>query len=122
MIELKNQMVQNFLDGFRYVAEVAYQINREKGHHDKKTGDPLRLLLIHSEVSEATEALRDGNPPDDKIPLFTSVEAELADVVIRTMDMGVVSNHRVAEAVLAKLLYNSNRPYRHGRKQQLSEL
>ena len=71
---------------------------------------------MHSELSEALEAIRNGNPPDDKIPEFTGVEAELADVIIRIMDMAAAKGYRVGEAVIAKINYNKNRPYKHGGK------
>lgn len=74
------------------------------------------LCLIHSEISEALEALRHGNPPDDKVPEFTSVETELADAVIRIMDLAHARGWRVAQAVEAKMKYNTGRPYKHGKE------
>jgi NTP pyrophosphatase (non-canonical NTP hydrolase) len=37
---------------------------------------------MHSELSEALEALRSGNKPDDHIPAFSGLAAELADVLL----------------------------------------
>lgn len=78
--------------------------------------DMRRLNLIHSEVSEATENVRAGFTPDDKIPKFSGVEAELADVIIRIMDFSQERGFRVAEAIVAKAAFNKSRPYRHGNK------
>ncbi len=72
--------------------------------------------LMHSELSEAVEGIRHGNPPDDKIPEFSAVEAELADVIIRIMDFAEWGNHRIADAVIAKIEMNKTRPYMHGGK------
>lgn len=73
------------------------------------------LALIHSEVSETLEALRNGNPPDSKLPEFTAAEVELADVVIRVMDMGAARGWRIAQAIEAKAAYNTTRPHKHGK-------
>jgi NTP pyrophosphatase (non-canonical NTP hydrolase) len=74
------------------------------------------MALITSEVSEALEALRHGNPPDDKIPDFSGVEAELADVIIRIMDVSQRRGWRVAEAVIEKMGHNAIRSAMHGGK------
>jgi len=71
---------------------------------------------MHSELSEALEALRHDNPPDDHIPEFSGTEAELADVIIRIMDYAELRGLRLAEAIVAKHEYNRNRPLRHGGK------
>lgn len=76
------------------------------------------LDLIHSELGEATEALRGGGIDgikDDKIPDFLGVEAELADVIIRIMDVSRRNNWRVGEAIVAKMKMNSTRPRLHGK-------
>lgn len=70
---------------------------------------------MHSELSEALEALRHGNPMDDHIPEFTGVEAELADVVIRVMDYACSRNLRLGEAIVAKMAYNTTRENKHGK-------
>jgi NTP pyrophosphatase (non-canonical NTP hydrolase) len=71
---------------------------------------------MHSELSEALEAIRHGNPPDDKIPAFSGLEAELADVIIRIMDTAAHKQLRIGEAIIEKIRFNRTRPYRHGGK------
>lgn len=77
----------------------------------------IQISLIHSEVSEALEGLRAGNPPDDHIPEFSSAEAELADVVIRISQMCHNEGWDLGEAIVAKMEYNNSRPYKHGGKE-----
>lgn len=74
------------------------------------------LMLITTELAEAAEGLRHGNPPDDKIPTFSAAEAELADAIIRIMDMAEAYGWDVAGAIIAKAEMNKGRAHMHGGK------
>ena len=82
----------------------------------KQARTGLKLALIMREASEALEGVRAGNPPDSHIPEFTSEEAELADVIIRIMNLATSDGLRLAEAIVAKQDYNKARPFKHGGK------
>ena len=105
-----------FIEEWNDRALEALKISLSHGFEDAARSDPEAIALIHSELSEAIEALREGNPPDDKIPDFSGVEAELADAVIRIMIMGHARNLKIGEAIIAKMNYNRGREYKHGGK------
>ena len=60
--------------------------------------------------------MRAGNPPDDKVPEFSGLEAELADVVIRIMDLEQKLDLNVGGAIVAKNKMNDGREHMHGGK------
>jgi len=107
-----------FVRGWINVAADAHYAAELKGFWENgvERNNGEMLCLIHSEISEALEALRRGNPPDDKVPEFTSVETELADAVIRIMDLAHARGWRVSQAIEAKMKFNAGRPHKHGKE------
>lgn len=91
-------------------------VNAKVHGFDSLQHEGIGIALMHSELSEMLEAYRHGNPPSEHIPAFSAVEEELADIVIRVMDHGGARGMRVAEAILAKMDFNANRPIKHGGK------
>jgi len=105
-----------FVTTFDTIMKEVHWVNTQNGWWDSNRGDPEAIALIHSELSEALVGLQHGNPADDKIPEFSSAEAEMADTVIRIMDLCYHRGWRLPEAVLRKIEFNRTRGHKHGGK------
>jgi NTP pyrophosphatase (non-canonical NTP hydrolase) len=107
-----------FLTGWSEISSQIHQNAINKGFWDMgviNRNQAEMIALMHSELSEALEAIRHGNPESDHISNFSGLEEELADLVIRIMDMGEAYKLRLAEAILVKMQFNSGREYKHGK-------
>lgn len=122
------------------INELAKQVHenaKSKGFFEKEKNIGEMLCLIHSEVSEALEADRNGRFADihKTVPLDqimklkndsfngwfekyhkNTFEDELADIVIRVMDLCAFKGIDLERHIEAKMRYNSLREYKHGKK------
>lgn len=105
----------NKIAEFEMIQQICHGVAKEAGWWtDLETGEfkdrsDLELLaLVHSEISEAVEGSR-KDLMDDHLPQFKMVEVELADAIIRILDMAGAKQYRVALALFAKLRYNVDR-------------
>lgn len=108
-------MIQLSLDG---MAKEIHETAIEKGFWPDKVDDLFiskQLLMIVSEVVEATEAIRKDEGKQ-------RVADEIADIIIRTLDLyqGLKDNGYVDQelqvALNNKANFNKTRPERHGVK------
>lgn len=102
----------------------SWEVSELKGWHvpqqrddglvrDASTGE--RLALIHSEISEALEEVRDKTPiVYEKDGKPEGVGIELADAVIRIGDLCEILGIDLEECIAIKTAFNRGREYRHG--------
>lgn len=123
------------VEAIELLTAISWQNAENKGFHESGRPFSEEIALIHSEVSEALESDRTGEPslwfktnlPVDGYPLDSTnedgsprkaegVAAEYADVLIRIGDSCGGRDIPLASALIAKMNYNTTRPYKHGRK------
>lgn len=103
--------------GFAYRGDALRTANNPDGLQDYYSN---RLFLVSGEVAEAHEELRKGHPMahtyyrEDGKP--EGVPFELADVVIRAMDLAEECGLDLEALVVEKMKFNESRPHLHGKQ------
>lgn len=116
------------------LAQEIHENAKSKGFYDGEKNIGEMLALIHSEVSEALEADRkdrycnvsiytlnqiidsDNFPEYYEHAVKGRFEEEMADIVIRVMDLCAFKNIDLENHIKAKMKINSLREYKHGKK------
>lgn len=113
------------------LASFCYSESKKKGFHgsDEDVYNPdiaKYLMNIHGEISEMWESYRKNLLLEDcdksdgmenlGLDRLSSLEEELADILIRTCDMAKAFNIDLTRSVYIKLMYNRTRPHRNGGK------
>lgn len=89
--------------------DVSHQIAKEKGWWEGERNDGELIALMHSELSEALEAMRTHAPQE-------AIAEELADCCIRIFDYCGARGIDLQKAIKEKIKKNRKRSYRHGNK------
>lgn len=105
-----------FIKTFENIQCEVHENAVKHGWWDSERENGTCIALMHSELSEALEAMRKGNPQDAHCPEFDAVTVELADCIIRIMDFAGKNHLPVASAIVHKHRHNIERPFMHGGK------
>lgn len=124
------------------IQQAVHVLAKEKGWHDVDTSLTERIMLVVTELAEAVESIRRNESPiwqKGKATSPLSVEqnpvkllptapewdanakpegvlVELADAVIRVLDLCEAQGWDLEQAIKIKHTYNKSRGYRHGNK------
>lgn len=121
--QIKKVVIDTFL-------EECHKTAVEKGFYDNVDPNDERVIgtqiaLMHSELSEALEEVRDGNigvyytnkSNGERIHMKPEgLPVELADCIIRIFDLCAALNIDLYRALEEKMDYNNHREYKHGRE------
>ena len=120
-------MTENQFSGLNKMAEIVYTNNKAKGFWDKERNVGETLMLIVTELAEAMEAFRRGNLampplPDKELTRESfetmykdSYEDEIADALIRILDLCGGTGIDLDFHVSQKVKYNQGRERLHGK-------
>jgi NTP pyrophosphatase (non-canonical NTP hydrolase) len=106
------------------LAQQLHEQAKRSGFYDRGIDYPDRIACMHEELSELFHAYRKGTLTDlcDKrgCPMTNEAE-ELADLVIRALDLAAARGVDIDRAVMLKAEYNATRPRLHGDAQAPGE-
>jgi NTP pyrophosphatase (non-canonical NTP hydrolase) len=118
--------MKQIVTGLTESAKMIYLDNAAKGFWDSERNVGEMLMLVVSELGEAIEAHRKNQMmTDNSQDIFTdewfkenvkdTFEDEIADAIIRLLDMSGGLGIDIGWHINAKLKYNASRPRLHGK-------
>lgn len=116
-------------DGLNHSAQVIFQNNKAKGFWDNERNVGELLMIVTSELGEAMEAHRKGRFASGHTMLSSyatfeewfknhykdTFEDEIADAIIRLLDLSAGLGIDLEKHINAKVKFNQSRPKLHGK-------
>ena len=130
---MKDTKLDELLFGLNDAARLIHANNVEKGFWDEPKNVGELLMLVTSELGEAMEAHRKNKfadvvkfnefteegqeefEPNFKRYIKDTFEDEIADAIIRLLDLSAGLGIDIASHILHKVKYNTTRPRLHGK-------
>ena len=113
---LCTEIMAGFAGYTKQMSGLINDLAKKKGWWDNQREDGTVLALVHSEVTEALEVLRNPSDYPDEDQQKDHLAEELADVVIRVLDFAEYKDIDLGKALVAKHKKNCDRPHMHGGK------
>lgn len=105
----KTALKHGFYDDYMDVCEHLSKADQPKAMRTVERDFVLsQLAKIASEVGECVDVIQ-------KKPDYEGLAEELADIVIRTMDLSAFIGYELGTHIAMKMAKNETRPYKHGK-------
>lgn len=104
----ENAVKHGFYEDVQETVDILMATNPEKAYSVDRDFILAQLAKITSEIGEAVSCIQHSMTMD-------GLSEELADIIIRTIDLAAFLDYEIGSQVKEKMLKNQLRPYKHGK-------